>query len=141
MLTNIKRVFNFFLKNESYFCIAFFLIIILSLYFLGIGCPTRFLTGISCPGCGMTRAVMQILKLDFNKAFYFHPMVFSLPIIAILFIKKDKINPVILNSLLVIIIVLFMIVYVMRLLDINDEIVYADIERSFVYKFIKILSS
>ena len=89
----------------------------------------------------MTRAVMQILKLDFNKAFYFHPMVFSLPIIAILFIKKDKINPVILNSLLVIIIVLFMIVYVMRLLDINDEIVYADIERSFVYKFIKILSS
>ena len=40
------------------------------------GCPFRFFFGISCPGCGMTRALLAALRLDFAAAFSYHP---SLP--------------------------------------------------------------
>ena len=53
------------IRTSSYWNIfklsaCFFLIIIL-LYFTHIGCPIKFITGISCPACGMTRAVLAIL--------------------------------------------------------------------------------
>lgn len=40
------------------------------------GCPFRFFFGISCPGCGMTRALLAALRLDFAAAFSYHPVVF-----------------------------------------------------------------
>ena len=56
------------IRTSSYWNIfklsaCFFLIIIL-LYFTHIGCPIKFITGISCPACGMTRAVLAILHGD-----------------------------------------------------------------------------
>ena len=48
-----------------------------------IGCPIRLFTGISCPGCGMTRAWMCVLSLDFDKAFYYHPL-WPLPAVFVL---------------------------------------------------------
>lgn len=55
---------------------------IVLLYFLftitKIGCPIKYITGIPCLGCGMTRATLSILKLDFDMAFYYHPMIFVL---------------------------------------------------------------
>ena len=32
------------------------------LYVTGIGCPIKFWTGVSCPGCGMTRAWLAALS-------------------------------------------------------------------------------
>lgn len=50
-----------------------------ALYFFftiaGIGCPIKFITGIPCLGCGMTRAVISVLRFNFSAALYFHPMV------------------------------------------------------------------
>ncbi len=43
-----------------------------------IGCPLRYLTGIPCPGCGMTRAALALLRLDFADAFSWHPMIFAI---------------------------------------------------------------
>ncbi|MCR5370934.1 MAG: DUF2752 domain-containing protein [Clostridium sp.] len=34
-----------------------------------IPCPIRFLTGYQCPGCGVTRMVMALSRLDFRQAF------------------------------------------------------------------------
>ena len=31
--------------------------------------PLRFLTGFQCPGCGVTRMVLDLLKLDVRQAF------------------------------------------------------------------------
>ncbi|WP_373689128.1 DUF2752 domain-containing protein [Clostridium sp. YIM B02551] len=45
---------------------------------VGIGCPIKFLTGISCAGCGMTRAWIRVIHLDFKGAFYYHPLFFYL---------------------------------------------------------------
>ena len=36
---------------------------------LRIPCPIRFLTGFQCPGCGVTRMVLDLLKLDVRQAF------------------------------------------------------------------------
>lgn len=41
---------------------------------LDIGCPIRKLTGFPCPGCGMTRACLAALRLDFSDAFRLHPL-------------------------------------------------------------------
>ena len=42
---------------------------------LGIGCPIRWLTGIPCAGCGMTRALISFATCHFREAVRFHPLV------------------------------------------------------------------
>ena len=37
-------------------------------------CPFKFITGIPCPGCGMTRACLAVAKGDFPASFYYHPL-------------------------------------------------------------------
>lgn len=44
------------------------------------GCPIHRLTGLPCPGCGMSRALFSLAKLDFAGAWYYHPLVFFLPL-------------------------------------------------------------
>lgn len=36
-------------------------------------CPIKYLTGFSCPGCGMTRALIMMFY-DIRGAFYMHPL-------------------------------------------------------------------
>lgn len=43
-------------------------------------CPFRMLTGFTCPGCGTTRALHQILHGDFAAAFVLNPvLVLAIP--------------------------------------------------------------
>ena len=45
------------------------------LQLVGITCPIKFITGISCPGCGMTRAWLSLLlRGDLEAAFHYHPL-------------------------------------------------------------------
>ena len=41
---------------------------------IGIGCPFHKLTGLQCPGCGNSRAVLSLLRLDFATAFRYNMM-------------------------------------------------------------------
>jgi hypothetical protein len=45
----------------------------LILSFSGIGCPIRAITGIPCPACGMTRAIIALLHLDIASYWYYNP--------------------------------------------------------------------
>lgn len=45
-------------------------------------CPFRALTGLPCPGCGMTRAFLALGRLDIAEAFSQNPL--SLPLAALL---------------------------------------------------------
>lgn len=47
-----------------------------------IVCPSRFLTGIPCPGCGMTRAFLALLRGDFAAAA--HRNILAFPLFAFL---------------------------------------------------------
>ncbi len=58
---------------------------------LGLPCVVTWLCGIPCPGCGMTRAVLALLRLDVAAAFSYHPMVWSLPILYIYFLSDNGI--------------------------------------------------
>ncbi len=53
------------------------------------GCPVKRITGLPCPGCGMTRACLSLLRLDFAAAVRWHPLCFIIPLLAAMFIFKD----------------------------------------------------
>ena len=56
---------------------AVFVLILLLFYH----CPFRYFFDIPCPGCGMTRALLAACTGDFEKAFFYHPLVpFFLPV-------------------------------------------------------------
>lgn len=93
------------------------------LFRLGITCPFKFITGISCAGCGMTRAWLALLRLDIKGAFYYHPLFFLPPFAVILFLFKNKINKRLYNFLIFTLICLFAIIYVFRLVQGTNDIV------------------
>lgn len=37
-------------------------------------CPLKLLTGLDCPGCGLSRALLCLLRLDFQGALHYHPL-------------------------------------------------------------------
>ena len=54
----------------------------------GIPCIFNLITGLKCPGCGITRMFLSILKLEFPKAFSFNPVIFvMLPVFFIIFVR------------------------------------------------------
>ena len=57
---------------------------------LTVGCPIKAATGLPCPGCGLTRGCMALLRLDFAGAFHWHPLSFLVPIIFFVYIFKDN---------------------------------------------------
>ena len=109
----------------------------------GIGCPVRFITGISCPGCGMTRAWLSLLRLDFAGAFYYHPL-FPLPAVAVVLLHfKDKIPVNLYKIWIFTLILLFSIIYLLRLIGPDDAIVSFGPQEGFIYRvarlFLKLL--
>lgn len=54
------------------------------------GCPIRNATGIPCPGCGMSRAWLAVLRLDVPEAFRCHPMFWAVPVFFWLFWKDFR---------------------------------------------------
>lgn len=89
----------------------------------GITCPVKFLTGISCAGCGMTRAWVALLHFDIEKAFYYHPLFFLPPVAVILFLLKKRICSRVYTFLIFTMILLFAIIYTFRLVQGNGDIV------------------
>ena len=41
---------------------------------LGLPCVVHSLTGLYCPGCGASRALASLLRLDFYRAFRWNPL-------------------------------------------------------------------
>lgn len=103
-------------------------------FYLTHGCPFRFFTGISCPGCGMSRAVLALLKLDIGLAIEMHPLVFLLPVAAAVYFLRKRIPKKAMTALCVTALVLLTAVYIVRLNG-QSNVVYADFESGLIYKF------
>lgn len=52
---------------------------------LGVPCVFRHVTGLLCPGCGITRATISMLQLEVYQAFRFNPIVFCLLPLALVY--------------------------------------------------------
>lgn len=103
---------------------------------VGIGCPIKFITGISCAGCGMTRAYKALLHLDFARAFYFHPLFWLVPVDVVFSILKNKISIKFYKSVIFTSTVAFVIVYLYRMIWGADDIVVFRPSESVIYRVI-----
>ena len=120
------------MNNNNKFIIPLIItgLLIIAAYVFGIGCPIKYMTGISCPGCGMSRALYSCLKLDFLAAFHYHPLFFLVPVIILLVLFSDKLKPQVKNIIALLIIVLFMGVYIIRLIGGENDVIQIDIDKS-----------
>lgn len=63
---------------------------IVSLTHWSIPCIVYQLTGLQCPGCGISRMLLAMLHGDFRAAFSFHPFLFvTWPFIVYLILRMD----------------------------------------------------
>lgn len=83
----LKKISN--LKYKLLITLAL-LLIVCFLYTLTFGCILFELTGVRCLGCGMTRALLSAIKLDFASAFSYHFMFWSMPILYLCFLKDGN---------------------------------------------------
>lgn len=100
-------------------------------------CPFKFIFGISCPGCGMTRAFLALITLNLKDAFYYHPLfpVVIIWAIAYLLYRKKLIHPSkkCIDLFLTITVILFFVTYFIRLRFCPD-IVSINPKDSLIYK-------
>lgn len=59
--------------------------------YFGIYCLFKKLFGIPCPGCGMTRAYLALLRFDIRGAFEMHPMFWSVPILLVFYLFDGRV--------------------------------------------------
>jgi len=82
-------------------------------------CPIRAFFGIPCPGCGMTRALFSAFTLDFEKAFYYHPLFWLVLILVpagIVYYLLGKPYTANVRGAILGVALLFIIVYIIRLI-------------------------
>lgn len=82
-----------------------YIAVVAVLYIAGAECIFKSFFSIACPGCGITRALISVLRFDFAAAIHHNPMVFSLPILYLYFLVdgglfKSKILNIVLLSLI-----------------------------------------
>lgn len=66
---------------------TFIYIVLLCVFWLfKLPCFFQSIFGLPCPGCGMSRALFSLIRLDIVSAFKFHPLFWSVPIFYLYFI-------------------------------------------------------
>lgn len=93
---------------------------VLIINYFNISCPIRAITNIPCPTCGMTRAFISLIKLDFIKSFYYHPLLILVFPLVFFGIHKNTrmlkfMKPTLINAILYTGGILFFVVYFIRL--------------------------
>ncbi len=122
-------------KNGAKAVITIFLFYVVT-QTLGITCPIKFLTGVSCAGCGMSRAFLSALKLDFVSAFSFHPLFWLVIPSIIIFLLKDRIPKKIFKICFILIVSCFLVVYFIRMFQPYDKIVVFEPKSGFIYRIL-----
>jgi len=78
-------------------------------------CIFRRVTGLPCPSCGMTRSYIALFSGDIKSAFFMHPLFWLVPIIfgLLTYSYYKKVN---LTKVYIIIAVIFIVVYITRMI-------------------------
>ena len=103
---------------------------------LGITCPILFVMGISCAGCGMSRAWLALLRLDVVAAFHYHPLFWLPPVCLFLFFLRRHFSDKVKKLLIAAVVVLMLAVYLARMLDPDDAIVVFEPQKGIVFRLL-----
>lgn len=118
------------MKKRSVIHIVNFLAIFI--WYMTLGCPFKWLTGIPCAGCGMTRAAIALLSWDIYAAWHYHPLVFVMPFVLLGYFCRGSIAKPIKIALAITIVALFIFVYFFRLFN-GSEIVMINFSNGVIY--------
>jgi hypothetical protein len=107
------------IKDIKWAVIVIIAYFVLGKYYLYSLCPMVMATGFPCPGCGLTRAGVCLLKLDLAGAFRIHPFIY--PIVLWLgmfgwnrYVKRRKMGSR-LKFLMIVLMVLIILFYLWRM--------------------------
>lgn len=108
------------IKDMKWAIIFFIAYFVFGKKYLHSLCPMVMITGFPCPGCGLTRAVFCLLRLDLSGAFRIHPFIYPIVIYIGLFgwnryIRKQK-TGIRLKILMLLLAVSMIVFYVWRML-------------------------
>lgn len=84
------------LLDNTYFVVTFTIILVYGILYAftkkGLPCIFHKITGLYCPGCGITRMFVSIFKLNIYQAFRYNPLVFILLIISLFYLLVDALK-------------------------------------------------
>lgn len=124
------------MRRKNIEAVAVIVLFYLVIEALGVTCPILFLTGISCAGCGMSRAWLSLLRLDVSAAFRYHPL-FWMPVPAgIALLCRRRIPRNVWKAMVSAACVLFLGTYIARLLSPEDEIVVCRVTQGLLYRLL-----
>lgn len=106
-------------------------------------CPLRYIFGVPCPACGISRSLLCVATGHFAKAFYYHPLWPLAVVTAILLfldeLKFIKIPPKVRSTYIYIVAFIVLGCFVLRHI-MGSPIVAIHFEKSLIYKVLGILS-
>ena len=106
----------------------------------GVTCPIKYITGISCAGCGMSRAWIALLHFNIHEAFMYHPLFFLPPVVVIVMLLKSKINIKSYKIFMFTMAGAFVIVYVYRMFIGTGDIVVFEPQNNILFRIIRKLN-
>ena len=106
----------------------------------GVTCPIKYITGISCAGCGMSRAWIALLHFNIHEAFMYHPLLFLPPVVVIFMLLKSKINIKFYKIFMFTMAGAFVIVYLYRMFIGTGDIVVFEPQNNILFRIIRKLN-
>lgn len=106
----------------------------------GVTCPIKYITGISCAGCGMSRAWISLLHFNIHDAFMYHPLFFLPPVVVIVMLFKSKINIKFYKIFMFTMTGAFVIVYLYRMFIGTGDIVVFEPQNNILFRIIRKLN-
>ena len=77
-------------RKDKLIAVSIFAAVVAVMYILKTPCVFERLLGVQCSSCGMTRAWLSVLRLDFVGAFEYHSLFWTVPVIALFFWVDGK---------------------------------------------------
>ena len=106
----------------------------------GVTCPIKYITGISCAGCGMSRAWIALLHFNLHEAFMYHPLFFLPPVVVIVMLLTSKINIKFYKIFMFTMAGAFVIVYLYRMFIGTGDIVVFEPQNNIIFRIIRKLN-
>ena len=132
-----KRRLN---RIEVITSVAAVIVLYVILESFGVTCPIKYITGISCAGCGMSRAWIALLHFNIHEAFMYHPLFFLPPVVVIVMLLKSKINIKFYKIFMFTMVGAFVIVYLYRMFIGTGDIVVFEPQNNILFRIIQKLN-